>query len=76
MRGRVDLDRRAEQGEIPDLHQAYVEDDAVEVEEDPFAQQDVRAVVTEEGRLNPNGLPALAEKLFQESRRAINAAAP
>ena len=66
MRGGVDLDRRAEHREITDLHQAHVEDDTVEVEEDPFTQQDVRSVVAEERRLHPDGIPALAEKLLQD----------
>src|SRR5262245_41377806 len=62
VRGGVELDRRAEQREVSDLHQAHVEDHAVEVEEDPLAQQDVRAVVAEERRLHPDRLPALAEE--------------
>src|SRR5262245_22607298 len=66
VRGGVDLHRRAEQREVTDLDQAHVEDHTVEVEEDPLAQQDVRAVVAEEWWLHPDRLPALAEKLLQD----------
>jgi hypothetical protein len=44
----------------------HVEDDAVEVEEHPFAQLDVRAVVAEERRLHPHRLAAPAEQLIVE----------
>src|SRR5215471_5037479 len=67
VRGGVDLDRRAEQREVSDLHHAHVEDHAVEVEEDPFAQQDVRAVVTEERRLHSDRLPAPAEERREDA---------
>src|SRR5207244_1820876 len=71
MSGRVDLHRRSELSTVADLHQAYVEDDAVEVEENSFPQQDVRAVVAEEWRLHPDRFPALADKLLQDGSAVI-----
>src|SRR5262245_14075258 len=48
VQGGVDLHGRAEEGVIPDLHIAYIQYDAVEVEVDPRPEPDVRAVVAEE----------------------------
>src|SRR5690606_27654202 len=56
MHGRVDLHGRTEHRVLADAHRAYVEHDAVEVEEDPLAQLDVRAVVAVERRLHPHCL--------------------
>src|SRR3712207_8745990 len=50
----VDLHRWTEEGVVPDPHAADVEHDAVEVEEHPLAELDVRAVVAEERRLHPH----------------------
>ena len=60
--GGVDLDRRAEERVVADPDAAHVEHDAVEVEEHPLAELDVRAVVAEERRLHPHGVAALAEE--------------
>src|SRR5262249_14330409 len=62
----VDLHRRAEQGEVPDPDPADVEHHAVEVEEDPLAQQDVRAVVAEERRLHPDAVAPRAAQGHQD----------
>jgi len=62
---RQDLDRWSEQREIANLHFANIEHHAVEVEEDTFAEFDVRAVIAEEGWLHPNGVTTPAEKLRQ-----------
>src|SRR5438034_295559 len=52
VRGGVDLHDRTEQREVANLHHAHVEDHAVEVEEDPLPQQDVRSVIAKERRLH------------------------
>ena len=69
MRGGVDLDGRTEQREVADAHRAHVEDDAVEVEEDALAEQDVRAVVAEEGRLHPDFTAAAPNSSTRMRRR-------
>ncbi len=66
VRGRVNLNRRAEQGEIADSHLADVEHNAVEVEEHVLTQHDVRAIVAEERWLNPDALPPGPEQLSQQ----------
>lgn len=60
---RQNLDTRTKEREIPNLNRADMEHDAVEIEKDAFTQFDVGTVVTEEGRLHPNTITALAEKL-------------
>src|SRR5712671_4370267 len=62
----VDLHRRAKEGEAADLHWTDVEHDAVEVEENPLSELDVRAIVAEEGRLHPNGVATGAKQLVQD----------
>jgi hypothetical protein len=62
VRGRVDLHRRPEQREVANLDHAHVEDNAVEVEENPLAKVDVGTVVAEERRLHPNRIPTFAEE--------------
>jgi hypothetical protein len=64
---RIDLHRRSEQSEIADPHRADIQDDAVEVEEDAFAELDVRAVVAIERGLHPDALAALAEQVAQDA---------
>jgi hypothetical protein len=71
MRGRVNLNGRTEEREVADLDHAHVEDDAVEVEEDPLAKLDVGAVVAEERRLHPDRLPALAEEFDQDGAAGV-----
>ena len=45
---------------------ADVEHDAVEVEEDALAEQDVRAVVAKERRLHPDRIAAGAEQVAED----------
>jgi hypothetical protein len=65
--GGVDLHRRTEERKAADAHLADVQHDAVEVEEHPLAQLDVRAVVAEEGRLHPHRVPSRTEQFAQDS---------
>src|SRR5690606_40503093 len=66
VRRRVDLHGRAEERERPDAHGADVEDHAVEVEEHPLSELDVRAVVTVERRLDRHRVPARPEELARD----------
>src|SRR5688500_14351521 len=67
MHGRVDLHRRPEQGEVADAHRTDVEHDAVEIEEYPLAELDVRPVYAIERRLHPDRIAARAEQGAQDA---------
>ena len=51
MSGRVDLHGGGDECIVADLHVAYIEDDAIEVEIDTFAEIDITAVIAIERRL-------------------------
>src|SRR5262245_448397 len=57
----VDLHGRSEQREVADPDRTYIQNNAVEIEEDPLSEFDVRAVVTVEGRLHPHRVAPLGE---------------
>ena len=59
---RQDLHTRSEERVRPDSHATDIEHDAVEVEEHPLTQLDVRPVVAEKGRLHQDGVTAAAEE--------------
>ena len=63
----VNLHRRPEQGVVADADRADVQHHAVEVEEHPLAELDVRAVIAEERRLHPDGVAALSEQSPQDA---------
>src|SRR5690606_28674720 len=63
----VDLHGGAEQREAADPHPADVQDDAIEVEEHPLTELDVRAVIAIERRLHPYGVAAGAEQRFEDA---------
>src|SRR5579862_6018092 len=63
----VDLDSRAEQRKATNAHRTHVEYDAVEVEEHPFPQFDIRAVVAEKWGLHPHCIAAGTEQFPQEA---------
>ena len=63
----VDLHGRSNEGVVTDADVAHVQDDAVEVEEDTFAQVDVRAVIAEERRLHPHRVPTGAEQVAEQA---------
>ena len=67
MRGRVNLNCRAELRVFANSHLAHVEHDAVEVEEHPLPEQDVRAVVAEKRRLHPDCLTPGPEQVSQDT---------
>src|SRR5687767_1233879 len=64
--GRINLHGRPEKREAADAHRAHVQDDAVEVEEDTFAELDVGAVIAEERRLHPDAVAAAAEQVAED----------
>src|SRR3712207_6858131 len=70
----VDLHRWTEEGVVPDPHAADVEHDAVEVEEHPLAELDVRSVVAEERRLHPHRVAAAAEQRAQDGAARLGVA--
>jgi hypothetical protein len=55
------LYRWAQEREVTNLNATYIQDHTVEVEENALAEFDVTTVVTEEGRLHPNGLATPTE---------------
>src|SRR5690348_12349810 len=65
MQRREDLDAGSEQGVVADADFAHVEDGAVEIEEHPGAEMDVRAVVAVEGRLHPHAVATGAEQFLE-----------
>lgn len=67
MERRVDLHRRPEEGVIANSDTAHVQHNAIEVEEHPLAEFDIRPVIAEEGRLHPHGVANLAEQLAQNA---------
>src|ERR671914_1481332 len=67
MQRRQDLHRWTEERVVTDTYRAHVEHDAVEVEEDPLPELDVRAVVAVERRLHPDGVAPGAEQLAQDA---------
>ena len=72
--GREDLHARPEERVVADPHVADVEHDAVEVEEHPLAELDVRPVVAEERRLHPDRVAASAEQLAQDGPARVGLA--
>ena len=64
---RVDLHRRSKQGEVADPHRTDVQDNAVEIEEHPLAELDIRTVVAIERRLHPHAVAALTEQVAQHA---------
>ena len=62
VRGRVDLNRRTEEGEVTDGDLGDVQHDAVEIEENALAEDDVGSVVAIERRLHPGCLAACPEQ--------------
>ena len=69
--GRVNLHGRTELYVVPDPDLAHVQYDAVEIEKTCFAKQDVGPVVTEERRLKPNVVAAVAEQFAKDASAFI-----
>ncbi len=67
----IDLDSRPEEGKVANLDEAHVEHHAVEVEEHPLAQQDVRPIVAKERRLHPDRIAPLCEQVPQDSAASL-----
>ena len=67
----VDLNRRSKEGEISNLHLTYIQHQAVEVEKNPFAEQDVGPLVAIKWRLHPNRIASLAEEFLQYASASI-----
>jgi hypothetical protein len=70
VRRRVGLHSQTEKREVADRHPADVEHDAVEVEEDSLAQQDVGALVAEE-RLHPDRAAPPAEQRGEDAAAGL-----
>jgi hypothetical protein len=67
MQRRVDLHRWSEQREIANPDRTHVQHDAVEIEEDPLAELDVRTVITIERRLHPDGVATCREQVGEQA---------
>jgi len=65
VRGRINLDCRAEQARVANRHLAYIQYDAVEIEKHATAEQDIFSLVAEERRLHPDRIAPPAEELLQ-----------
>src|SRR5215813_7817359 len=65
MHGGVDLDGRTKQGKVADTHLTHVENNTIEVEEDAFAQLNIRSIITIKWRLHPNSRAAFPEQRGQ-----------
>jgi hypothetical protein len=63
----VDLHSRAERRKASDAHRTHVQYDAVEIEEHPLPQFDIRAVVAEKWRLHPHCIAAGTKQFAQEA---------
>lgn len=66
MQWRQNLHAGPEERVVADSHFAYIEHDAVEIEEYPCAKVDVRAVVAVERRLHPYGIATCAKQLLED----------
>ena len=60
---RQNLHAGTEERVVPDMYVAYIEHDAIEVEEYARTEMDVGAVVTVERRLHPYAVAASAKKI-------------
>ena len=60
-----------EQREIADSYRTHVQNDAVEIEEDPFAQFDIRSVVALERRLHPYTVASLTEQVADDAATSL-----
>jgi hypothetical protein len=71
VRGGVDLDRWAEQREVADLRTRHTSRTTqLKLKKHALAEQDVRAVVAEERRLQPDGIAAAGRTVASGSRGA------
>jgi hypothetical protein len=63
MERREDLNPRSKLTIIANGHLAYVENDAVEIEEHPLAKLNVSPVIAVKGWLHPDAVSSLSEDL-------------
>jgi len=67
MSGCVDLHRGAEHGVVADGDGCWIQYHAVEVEVHVASKNDVRSVITIEGRLNPDSITSSSEQLANDA---------